>query len=524
MTYKQSMALRSLMISAGMITGGSFASAPKQTQPALKPNIVIIYGDDVGYGDVGAYGSKMIPTPNIDRLAAEGLRFTDGHCAASTCSPSRYSLLTGRHGFRDDVGILPPNAPMSISTGILTLPKLLKQAGYHTAVIGKWHLGLGQQGVDTDWNGDVKPGPLEIGFDFSLLLPSTNDRVPCVYLLGHRVVNLDPSDPLYVGRSRAEVDKPGSTSYPDGKTNPETMTYVKNSSPGHDNSVINGIGRIGYMAGGKAALWNDETMADEFVKQARKYIATHKDKPFFLYFAASDIHAPRTPHPRFQGTTALGPRGDAMVQFDWTTGEILKALEEHGLTGNTLVIFSSDNGPVYDDGYADGTTVKPWTTDVDRGHDGSGIYRGGKYQIYEGGTRVPLIVRWPGRIKPGVSDALVNQIDFIASFAAMFHLELPENEATDSRNTLAAFLGEDPVGLDFMLEEAPSFRRALRRGDWKYLSSTKTPERKWGKDAELYNLKDDPGESKNVLADHPEKAAELEKEIKMHIDAGRIRK
>lgn len=490
---------------------------------ARKPNIVIIYGDDVGLGDVGAYGSKMIPTPNIDRLAREGLRFNDGHCSAATCTPSRYSMLTGVHGFRDDVNILPPNAPLSISTEILTLPKLLKQAGYTTGVIGKWHLGIGQKGVPTDWNGEVKPGPLEIGFDFSYLLPSTNDRVPCVYLLGHRVVGLDPADPLYVGKKKADVDRPGSTAYPAAKNNPEAMTYYK-STHGHNHSVINGIGRIGYMSGGKSALWNDETMADVFVEQARQYIAAHKKEPFFLYFASQDIHVPRAPHPRFKGKTDLGYRGDAMVQFDWTTGEIMKTLEEHGLTENTIVIFSSDNGPVYDDGYDDGTTVKTSTEEVDRGHDGSGIHRGGKYQIYEGGTRVPFIVRWPARIKPGVSDALVNQIDLMASLAELLELELPHNEARDSRNTLAAFLGDDPKGHDFMIEEALRVR-ALRRGDWKYVapSTPRNNKRKKTK-AELYNLKTDPSEIRNVIAEHPELADSMSRQLQALIDADRVRK
>jgi len=489
------------------------AKAAQQT-----PNVVIIYGDDVGFGDVGAYGSKMIPTPNIDQLAAEGLRFTDGHCAAATCSPSRYSLLTGIHGFRDGVGILPPNAPLSISTGILTLPKLFKQAGYHTAVIGKWHLGIGAKDVETNWNGDVKPGPLEIGFDYSFLLPSTNDRVPCVYLNGHRVVNLNPNDPLFVGRSKKAVDRPGSTPYPDGKVNREAMTYYQ-STHGHNHSIINGIGRIGYMAGGKEALWNDETMADEFVSQAKNYIADNRDRPFFLYFASQDIHVPRAPHPRFQGQTELGYRGDAMVQFDWTTGEIMRALDEHGLTENTIVIFSSDNGPVYDDGYDDGTTVHTSKEEADHGHDGSGIWRGGKYQIYEGGTRVPFIIRWPARIKPGTSEALVNQIDFVASFAAMLDIELKAEDAPDSRDTLAAFLGEDDMGLPFMLEEA-NRQRALRRGEWKYIAGGK---RKTAK-GELYNLKTDPSEKNNVIADHPEIAESMKSELEKWIAAKGVRK
>ncbi|MDF7799623.1 arylsulfatase [Pontiellaceae bacterium B1224] len=485
----------------------SFAEAEAQ-----RPNVIIIYGDDVGFGDVGVYGSKMIPTPNIDRLAAEGLLFTDGHCSAATCTPSRYSMLTGIHAFRDSVHILPPNAPLTIPTDILTLPKLFRQAGYTTGVIGKWHLGIGTKGTPVNWNGDVKPGPLEIGFDRSFLLPSTNDRVPCVYLDGHRVVNLDPNDPLYVGTSAKQVNRPGSTRYPDAKKNKGAMTYYR-STHGHNQSVINGIGRIGYMAGGKSALWNDETMTDEFVKQTKTFIADHKDQPFFLYFASQCIHVPRAPNPRFQGKTELGFRGDSMVEFDWATGEIMKALEEHGLTENTMVIFSSDNGPVYDDGYADGTEVKKSLGEVDRGHDGSGVYRGGKYRIYEGGTRVPFIVRWPAQIKPGTSGALMNQIDFIASFAALLGLEVPADEARDSRNMLDALLGNDSTGLPFMFEESQK-GRALRIGSWKYIA----PEDKsWLGNAEparLYNLANDPSEQNNLIAQHPEKADSMADQLK----------
>ncbi|OVE81875.1 arylsulfatase [bacterium M21] len=492
-----------------------------------KPNVIIIYGDDVGQGDVGVYGSKMIQTPNIDKLAAGGLTFTDGHCSAATCSPSRFSMLTGRHGFRNGVSILPPNAPLCIPTDILTLPKLFQKAGYHTGVVGKWHLGIGAKGVETNWNGDVKPGPLEIGFDYSFLLPSTNDRVPCVYVENHRVVNLDPADPLFVTRAaKAPAGAENSTVYPDGKKDRAAMTYYQ-SSHGHNHSVINGIGRIGYQWGGKKALWDDETMADEFVDQAKKYIKTNKNKPFFLYFASQDIHVPRAPHKRFQGKTKLGYRGDAMVQFDWATGEIMNTLDEYGLTDNTIVIFSSDNGPVYDDGYKDGTTVKPSSKESDRGHDGSGIYRGGKYQIYEGGTRVPFIIRWPARIKPGTSKALVNQLDFVASFAALLKIDLADNEAYDSRNTLAAYLGEDSVGLPYMIEEARG--KALRRGPWKYIPVAKNKRKKknnkkaTAKKAELYNLEKDPGEQKNVLDQYPEIQEEMDKLLQKLITQGRVR-
>jgi arylsulfatase A-like enzyme len=478
-----------------------------------RPNVIIIYGDDVGYGDVGVYGSKLIPTPNVDALAADGLRFTDGHSTAATCSPSRYAMLTGEHGFRKGVGILPPNAPLSIDTEAYTLADLFKAAGYTTGVVGKWHLGIGAKAVPTNWNGAVKPGPLEIGFDSSFLLPSTNDRVPCVYLDGHYVVNLEPSDPLFVGRSKQAVDRPGSTAYPDGKVDREAMTYYQ-STHGHDHSIINGIGRIGYMAGGKSALWDDESMADVFVREIREFIAKNKDEPFFLYYASQDIHVPRTPHPRFKGATPLTYRGDAMVQFDWTVGEVMKALEKHGLADDTIVIFSSDNGPVYDDGYDDGTTVKTSQGEVDRGHDGSGIFSGGKYQIREGGTRVPFIIRWPSKIDPGVSDALVSQVDFLASFAALLEIDLPKDAAPDSRNNLAAFLGKDPVGLKYMVTEATR-NRAIRRGDWKF--STPLPRKKAnaslkGKGA-LHNIAEDITESRNLFDEQPEKAASLKSEL-----------
>jgi arylsulfatase A-like enzyme len=470
---------------------------------AQHPNVVIIYGDDVGWGDVGAYGSKLIPTPNIDQLAASGLQFNDAHCSAATCTPSRFSLLTGIHGFRHNVRILAPNAPMTIKPEMLTLPQLFQNAGYETGIVGKWHLGIGDGKTRVDWNAEVKPGPLEVGFGYSFLLPSTNDRVPCVYLENHHVVDLDPKDPLFVGNKPEGVE---ATEYPDGKTNRDAMTYYE-SSHGHNNSVINGIGRIGYQWGGKSALWNDEGMADVFVEKTKAFIARQTaDKPFFLYFSSQDIHVPRTPHPRFQGKTGLGYRGDAMVQLDWSTGEIMKSLEENGFAENTIVIFSSDNGPVYDDGYRDGTVVRTSTEEVDQGHDGSGPFRGGKYQIFEGGTRVPFIVRWPGKVKPGQSNALFNQIDLLASFASLLDVELEEDQAIDSRNTLAALLGETAEGIPFMLEEAGTI--AVRQGPWKFISPQKRKGQKAGP-GRLFDLDEDPGEQRNLAQSNPELVKEM---------------
>lgn len=504
-----------------LLLGIQVSCFAQNTQQQTPPNVVIIYGDDVGYGDVGAYGSKLIPTPNIDKLAKDGLLFTDGHCSAATCSPSRYSLLTGIHGFRDNINILPPDAPLTISTNAYTLPRVFQNAGYATAVIGKWHLGLGSKDIKTNWNDKVQPGPLEIGFDYSFLLPSTNDRVPCVYLENYNVINTDKNDPIYVGRKLENVQIEGSTQYPDGKTNREAMTYYQSTlKRGHDHSIINGIGRIGYMSGGKSALWNDETMTDEFINRTKKYIKEHKSKPFFLYYSAQDIHVPRTPHPRFQGATKLGYRGDAMVQFDWAVGQILKTIEDNGLTDNTIVIFSSDNGPTYDDGYQDGTTVYTFNEEVDRGHDASGIYKGGKYQIYEGGTRVPFIVKWPAKIKPGKSDALVSQIDLIGSFSNLLGQNIPKQEARDSRNIMDAFLGKDNKGLPYILEET-RFRRALRMGDWKYIMG---PKKRNSQDPpELYNLKEDPSEQENIISKYPEEAVLMKNKLHALINSKGLR-
>jgi len=465
-----------------------------------QPNVVIIYGDDVGYGDLGVYGAEKIPTPNLDRLAAEGLIFTDAHCSASTCTPSRFSLLTGRLAFRHGARILPPDAPLIIPTDMLTLPRIFKQAGYTTGVVGKWHLGLGNREQPNDWNGAVKPGPLEVGFDESFLLPYTNDRVPCVYLRGHHVVGVDQDDPIYVGRQTGPDGR--STVYPDGREHREAMTYYP-SSHGHNQSVINGIGRIGYMCGGRSALWNDETMADVFVDEAKAFIAKHRQRPFFLYFASQDIHVPRAPHPRFRGKSQLSYRGDAMVQLDWSVGQIVEALEEHGLRERTIVIFSSDNGPVYDDGYQDGTTVETFSQEVDRGHDASGPYRGGKSQIHEGGTRVPMIVCWPGNIEPGTSKALVSQTDFLASFAALLGVDAPEGAAIDSQNALPSLLGNDPTGDPLIVEESGQLL-ALRKGPWKWVLGNKRKPR-----PRLYNLDEEVGETTDVAAEHPEVAKEM---------------
>jgi len=475
----------------------SFAAQPAcgAAETAARPNVVLIYADDAGYGDLSCYGATRVHTPNLDRLSAEGLRFTDAHSPAATCTPSRYAMLTGQYAWRrKGTGIARGNAAMIIEPGRVTLASLLKDAGYATGVVGKWHLGLGDGNLD--WNGPIQPGPRELGFDYCFLIPATGDRVPCVYVENRRVVGLDPADPI-----RVSYGKPIGND-PTGRAHPELLKM--HPSHGHDMTIVNGISRIGYMSGGHAARWVDEDMADTITEKATAFIEREKSRPFFLYFATHDVHVPRVPHPRFVGKTEMGPRGDVIVELDWCVGEILKTLEKNGLADDTLVIFASDNGPVVDDGYRDQAVQKLGD------HKPAGPWRGGKYSNFEGGTRVPLIVRWPGRIEPGESDALVSQIDFPASLAALVGQELPADAAPDSFNVLPALLGNSPAGRDHLVEQAGVL--SLRLGDWKLIEPSKRPKinkntnTELGNDPQpqLYHAKDDPRETRNVAAEHPE--------------------
>lgn len=462
--------------------------------PAALPNVVIIYGDDVGFADIGVNGGPDdLPTPNIDRLAQEGINFTDAHSPAATCTPSRFSMLTGVLAYRHKVNILPPNGHLIIPTDYKTLPALFRDAGYATGIIGKWHLGFGAAGEQIDWNGELKPGPMEVGFDHAFLLPNTNDRVPCVYIDGRRVLNLDRDDPIHVGDTLASVTVEGSTAYPDARAQVPTAFYQ---------SIINGLGRIGYTSGGKSALWDDATMADVFVDRAAHFIEINKDRPFFLYFSSQDIHYPYTPNERFHEKSNYGMRGDAMVQLDWTVGKIMQILERHSLSQNTIVIFTSDNGPV---NFNDDQSGVVGIHSESNAHDASGVWRGGKFQIYEGGTRVPLITRWPTRIPANQSsDATLSQLDFLASFAKLLGHELEPDDAIDSCDRLDAILGVDSKGADVLIEECRGL--AIRSGQWKYIPSYKNrvAYEHDPKSDSLFNLRLDPGERTNVIQEHPE--------------------
>lgn len=459
------------------------------TQPA-RPNIVLIVADDLGWGDLSCYGARRIQTPGIDRLAREGLRFTSGYCTAATSTPSRYSLLTGCYPWSNpSARILPGNAGLIIDKDQITLPKALQAAGYATGVVGKWHLGLGDGSVD--WNAPIYPGAREVGYDYSFIQAATNDRVPCIFIENGRGVGLDPADPLYVSYRR---NFPGE---PTGADHPELLRM--HPSVGHAGAIVGGVPRIGYQTGGRAAQWKDEEMAELFLKKAKQFVGDHREEPFFLYYGLHQPHVPRVPGPRFAGRSALGPRGDVILEADWCVGEFLGELDRLGLAENTLVILTSDNGPVLDDGYQDRAV------ELNGDHRMAGPYRGGKTSLYDGGTCVPFLVRWPGVVAPGVSHTLVCQMDLLASLSALVGTTYPGR--TDSQNTLPAFLGfADSGRRELVLEGYSTY--ALREGDWVMIP----PYPDASGDAEeaafegladgyqLYNVSNDPGQQHNLAS------------------------
>jgi arylsulfatase A-like enzyme len=493
---------------------------PKQNQKAsaekAKPNVIIIYIDDLGYGDVSCYGATSIITPNIDNLASIGIRFTNGHSSSASCTPSRFSMLTGGYAFRQEgTGIAPGDAAMIIKPETRTLADIFSEAGYSTGVVGKWHLGLGGEG-GPDWNGFITPGPQDIGFDYSFLIPATGDRVPCVYTENGHVFGLNPADPIIVNYK----EKVGNE--PTGLENPELLKIQP--SHGHNNTIVNGISRIGFMSGGKSARWVDEYMAEVFSQKALDFIEKNKDNPFFLYYSTHDIHVPRVPNQQFVGKSGMGPRGDAILEMDWAVGEIMKKLELLGLTEKTIVIFTSDNGPVVDDGYKDDAV------ELLGGHKPGGPLRGGKYSAFNAGTQVPFIVSWPGRIKYGTSDVLISQVDFMASFAKMLDLPLAKSDAIDSYEMIDQLLGKSKISREHIVHQGNS-TMALIQGDWKYIvpnngqkiSSYTNIEMGNDPEPQLYNLKVDLGETKNLARANPQKLKEMVALLQKIKDDGRTR-
>jgi arylsulfatase A-like enzyme len=492
--------LKLLLILLSAFLLGCQSKDTKQT--TLLPNIIIIYMDDLGYGDMSAYGASEIKTPNMDRLANEGIRFTNAYATSATCTPSRYALLTGVYPWRnEDAKILPGTAPLLIDVDQMTIPKMLKTRGYHTGIVGKWHLGLGDGQVD--WNLRVSPGPNEVGFDYAYIMAATQDRVPTVYIENGHVVGKEENDPILVDYEKNFEGEPT------GLENPELLKMRWHH--GHNNSIVNGIPRIGFMKGGEEAKWIDEDMADEFLSKAQQYIKekNEEDKPFFLYYALQQPHVPRTPHPRFVGTSGMGPRGDVIIEADWCVGELMKTLEEEGILENTLVVFSSDNGPVLNDGYYDEAVEKLGN------HTPSGPLRGGKYSLFEAGTRVPFMTFWKGRIQPGISDAMVSQLDLLTSISNLVGSGI---RTEDSMDMLAVLLGQSREGREELILEATT-RTALRSGDYIMIPPYQGPaiqnqvNIELGNDKvyQLYNLKTDLGQRNNIADSEPELLEKLKR-------------
>lgn len=497
------------------LVSAAFSSCLVATSQNVTPNVVLIYADDLGYGDIAANGSKTIQTPNIDRLVDNGVRFTNAHSAAATSTPSRYAMLTGEYAWRrKGTEIADGDAGLIIRPRKYTMADLFSENGYKTAAIGKWHLGIGDKKGAQDWNGLITPNLSDIGFQYSYIMAATGDRTPCVYIENGRVCNLDPKDPISVSYTDSF---PG---YPTGKNNPHLLKMQP--SHGHNQAIVNGVSRIGYMKGGESALWVDETIADTITTKALSFIDKNAEHPFFLYFGTNDIHVPRVPNPRFVGKSGMGPRGDAILQFDWSVGQILDKLEALGLMSNTLIILSSDNGPVLNDGYHDRAEEllgehKPW-----------GEFRGGKYSLYEAGTRIPCVVSWKGKTKGQVSDALMCQVDWFASFASLINADLKEKDL-DSQNHMNAWLGKNKKGRDYLVLQNGQNNLSVTDGNWKYIDSGKGVFKSKNTKIELgnmpkpqlYNLKKDISEKSNIIDQNP-KVAKKYAAILESIKDGRV--
>ena len=405
------------------------------TAMANPPNVVVIFADDLGYGDLGCYGATKVTTPNIDRLAEQGKRFTDAHSASAVCTPSRYALMTGEYPHRKG-----HSRPVFLKTGLIidperqTVADLMKTAGYTTACIGKWHLGFGNKAPD--WNGELKPGPLELGFDFYFGVPVVNSHPPFVWVENHRVLGLVENDPFVFGKKA------------------KTKEFFEKM----------GVNQIGG-ADAAHALYDDEAVGESLVAKSVEWLRKQKDNPFFLYLATTQIHHPFTPAQRFRGTSRCGRYGDFIHELDWMVGEVMNTLDEIGAAENTLVLFTSDNGGMFNVGGQDA-----W----DLGHRMNGELLGYKFSAWEGGHRVPFIARWPGKIEAGsTSDQLVSNIDLFASMAALTGVKVREGQGADSVNFLPALTGDPAKPLRDHLVLAPfkPTHLSIRKGKWMYIGA-----------------------------------------------------
>lgn len=478
---------------------------------AKLPNVVMILADDFGYGDASCYGAKRVKTPNIDRLAREGRMFMDAHSPHSVCTPTRYSLLTGRYCWRtwaQSRGVW-SNDPLLIDVDRLTLPKLLKQHGYRTACIGKWHLGFGSPespGWDDekgpDYNRALRPGPLELGFGYFFGVPHVGQQ-PHIYIRGHHVVGLDQQDPLRIHLDKRHVGR-------------RSFYQRFQFAPAH------------RFTGGEAALYRHEDLAIRLTEEATSWISSQKsDAPFFLYFAHRNVHSPLRPNDRFKETSTIGTYGDFIRELDWSVGEILQALDETKLSQNTLVLFSSDNGAV-----AEGHQPAKFVNY--RGHRANGILRGQKTEVFEGGHRVPLIARWPDQVKASTrASHLVALTDILATMAELLGAQLPREAGEDSISFLHALLDREaelPVRSALIFDSNQGMM-SIRQNRWKLINgqgggglgwtSTETDDSLPRQ--QLYNLHDDVREQDNVVTQHPAVVAQLNELLRSAMQSGRSR-
>jgi len=468
-------------------------------QSKRSPNIVLILADDLGYGDCGCYGATKMHTPNIDRLAKEGRKFTDAHAPAAVCTPTRYSLMTGRYFWRADRqwDRKALRIPLLIGCDRPTIASVLKNAGYATGCVGKWHLGFGEECVD--WNGELSPGPLEVGFDYYFGTPMSHNEPPFVLVENHRVVGLDKDDPI-------SITPPGEGAY------------------------------WGIMNGGKSARFVEQDLASMETQKALAFIEENKSNPFFLYLATNNVHVPLTPNARFTGTTKLGPYGDYVAELDWMVGEVLDKLDQLGLADDTLVVFTSDNGAVH------------FRDVLAAGHLANGNLLGQKTDAWEGGHRIPFIVRWPGRAAAGsVSGELICLLDLLATAAALAGAPLPAGAGPDSLNVLDAIVGDAgprPVRDELVLIGSQGY--ALRKGRWLFIPkhgscgvTTESTECHWirlgelgfrnsdhlpdgrlkpgAPPGQLYDLTTDPQETTNVYSEHLDVVADLQGILKARL-------
>lgn len=484
-----------------------------------KPNIVLILVDDLGYGDLSCYNEQAkVTTRHVDKLAAEGMRFTDAHSPATVCTPSRYSLMTGQIAFRVPRGEMVftgVQGPSLIAPKRLTLPKMLRDAGYCTAAVGKWHIGLsffdkdGQRidkdGIDSvrrvDFSRKIQGGPLDHGFDFffgTACCPSTD----WLY--------------AYIDGDRVPV--------------PPTKLIDRSKLPKHPYANDCRVGLI-------APDFKLDEVDLEFLKRSQRFLQDHvrtsPEKPFFLYHAMHAVHLPSFAAKQFQGQTKAGPHGDFLWEMDHIVGELMKTLDELGVAKNTSVMLTSDNGP-------ETTTVVHMRADY--GHDGARPWRGMKRDSWEGGHRVPLIIRWPGQVKPGTSsNQLVNLTDIMATVAAVVGVTLPDDAAQDSFNLLPAHQSsaQKPTRTSIITQAFGGERTlSIRQGKWKYLNHVGSggnnylipmlkpfviPNTAPTTPGQLYDLEADPGETKNVYDEHPEVVKGLQKLLNEAKSSGRTR-